>query len=99
MTNKATRPEGSDSSDQLGLLVAAELDAYYDGEYMDHSVVRERLRDFGRAVQAAEREQSRLLSDDMLRYAMAALGTGSPQEAERFRAFWLHAMTARDTRA
>jgi hypothetical protein len=35
----------------------------------------------------------------MLRYAMAALGTGSPAEAERFRAFWLHAMTARDTKA
>jgi hypothetical protein len=46
-------------SDLLGLLVVAELDAYYDGEYMDHSVVRERLRDFGRAVQAAERERWR----------------------------------------
>lgn len=51
------------------------------------------------AAVAAEREQSRVLSDDMLRYAMAALGTGSPQEAERFRAFWLHAMTARYLRA
>jgi len=49
-----------------------------------------------RAV-AAEHERCSVLTDDMLRYAMAALGTGSPAEAERFRAFWLHAMTARDT--
>ena len=48
---------------------------------------------------ALERERNSVLTDDMLRYAMAALGTGSPAEAERFRAFWLHAMTARDTRA
>jgi hypothetical protein len=34
------------------------------------------------------------LTDEMLRYAMAALGTGSPREAERFRAFWRHAMAA-----
>ena len=46
---------------------------------------------------AEERKQSRMLTDNMLRYAMAALGTGSPAEAERFRAFWLHAMTARAT--
>jgi hypothetical protein len=50
-------------------------------------------------AQAAERERCSVLTDDMLRYAMAALGTGSPAEAARFRAFWLHAMTARDTRA
>ena len=47
----------------------------------------------------AERERCSVLTDDMLRYAMAALGTGNPQEAARFRAFWLHAMTARHTKA
>jgi hypothetical protein len=34
------------------------------------------------------------LTDDALRYAMAALGTGSPAEAARFRAFWLHVQYA-----
>ena len=51
------------------------------------------------ALEAARAEVEALrfvpLTDDMLRYAMAALGTGSPREAERFRAFWLHAMSAR----
>lgn len=37
------------------------------------------------------------LTDDMLRYAMACLGTGSPQEAERFRLFWRFAEEALKT--
>jgi hypothetical protein len=49
------------------------------------------------AQPAAQAVPSDVLTDDMLRYAMGALGTGSPQEAERFRAFWLHALTARAT--
>jgi hypothetical protein len=52
-----------------------------------------------RAAVDAECKRCSVLTDDMLRYAMAALGTGSPAEAARFRAFWLHAMTALDTRA
>ena len=51
-----------------------------------------------RSLVAQERTRCSTLTDDMLRYAMAALGTGSPAESERFRAFWLHAITARDTK-
>jgi hypothetical protein len=38
--------------------------------------------------------QSDALTDDMLRYAMAALGTNSPADADLYRAFWFHAITA-----
>ena len=34
------------------------------------------------------------LTDDMLRYAMGAMGTGSPADAERFRLFWQFASEA-----
>jgi hypothetical protein len=34
------------------------------------------------------------LSDDMLRYAMAAMGAGSPRDAQRFRDFWRFASEA-----
>ena len=44
-----------------------------------------------------DRERSRVLTDDMLRYAMAAMGTGSPKDAEWLRLFWRFAMEARDT--
>ena len=40
-------------------------------------------------------EDADVLTDDMLRYAMAALGTNSPADADLYRAFWLHAITAR----
>lgn len=56
-TNAARR--GSESNDLLGPLVSVEMAAYYDGEYMDHSVVKYRLQAFARAVQAAERERLR----------------------------------------
>lgn len=39
------------------------------------------------------------LTDDMLRYAMAAMGTGSPREAQRLRDFWQFAMEAFSTSA
>ncbi len=55
------------------------------------------LQRFADAVRAEERARCSVLTDDMLRYAMAAIGTGSPAEAERFRAFWLHAIAARDS--
>jgi hypothetical protein len=67
-------------------------------EYTLRDVRRRELAAY-RAGVAAERERSSVLTDDMLRYAMAALGAGNPQEAARFRAFWLHAMTARYTKA
>lgn len=38
-----------------------------------------------------------ILTDDMLRYAMAAIGTGSPRDAEMFRAFWRCAWEAAAT--
>ncbi len=34
------------------------------------------------------------LTDDMLRYAMAAMGTGSPSKAQEFRLFWRFASEA-----
>lgn len=34
------------------------------------------------------------LTDDMLRYAMAAMGTGSPEDAAKFRLFWRFAKEA-----
>jgi hypothetical protein len=49
------------------------------------------------AVRAAERERCAVLTDDMLRYAMAAMGTGSPRQADELRRFWRFAMEARDT--
>ncbi len=57
----------SDLSEGLGLLVDAEMAAYYEGEYMDHSVVRERLRDLVAAVQAAERERCERLRAELRR--------------------------------
>ena len=47
------------------------------------------------AASEARAEQSDVLTDDMLRYAMAALGTNSPADADLYRAFWFHAITAR----
>jgi hypothetical protein len=34
------------------------------------------------------------LTDEVLRYAMAAMGTGSPMDAEKFRLFWRYAHDA-----
>lgn len=51
------------------------------------------------AAVAAERERCDELTDDMLRYAMAAMGTGSPADADKFRRFWRFAIEARNTRA
>lgn len=56
MDNDST-PAALRLSDQLGRLVAAEMAAYYEGEYMDHSVARARLRDFAASIAAAERER------------------------------------------
>jgi len=53
MTDQAT-PAKVRLTDGLGPLLDAEMAAYYDGEYMDHSTARARLRDFARAVIAAE---------------------------------------------
>jgi hypothetical protein len=41
-------------TDGLGPLVDAEMAAYYEGEYGDHSTARARLLDFARAVIASE---------------------------------------------
>lgn len=111
MTTEAT-PGALGSNDQLGPLLEDALGAYWDAAYAEGRSRRTHDTEDGAAQTAllqvrvavaalivAERERSSVLTDDMLRYAMAALGTGSPREAERFRAFWLHAMTARDTRA
>lgn len=38
------------------------------------------------------------LTDDMLRYAMAAMGTGAPRDADKFRLFWRFAIEARDNK-
>lgn len=38
-------------------LIDAEMDAYYDGGYIDHAIAQERLREFADAVIAAERER------------------------------------------
>ena len=50
-----------------------------------------------RALKEAEAraDHAHVLTDDMLSYAMAALGTNSPADADLYRAFWLHAITAR----
>ncbi len=50
----ATRCDGSRLNEGLGPLVEAEMAAYYEGEYMDHSTARDRLMDFARAVIAAQ---------------------------------------------
>ena len=49
------------------------------------------------AAAEARAEQSNVLTDDMLRYAMAALGTNCPADADLYRAFWFHAITMRET--
>lgn len=42
------------TQDTLDQLVDAEMNAYYEGEYMDHSTAKARLLDFGRAAIAAQ---------------------------------------------
>ena len=49
------------------------------------------------AAAEARAEQSNVLTDDMLRYAMAALGTNCPADADLYRAFWFHAITMRES--
>lgn len=51
------------------------------------------------AAAVAEARAVPALTDDMLRYAMAAMGTGSPRDAERFRTFWSFASEALDVMA
>lgn len=53
MTDQAT-PAKVRLTDGLGPLVDAEMAAYYEGEYGDHSTARARLLDFARVVIAAE---------------------------------------------
>ena len=105
MTEEAT-PANVRLTDGLGPLpatgyvLAREGDGHSDLRLMSEpAYTEEQMRAYAAEQVAAERERCSVLTDDMLRYAMAALGTGSPKEAERFRAFWLHAMTARNTRA
>jgi hypothetical protein len=45
------------------------------------------------------RERCDVLTDDMLRYAMACMGTGSPREADKLRWLWRFAIEARNTKA
>ena len=45
------------STDQLGPMIEAEMAEYSDGAYAKHSDARYQLRQFARAVQAAERER------------------------------------------
>ena len=49
------------------------------------------------AAAEARAEEADVLTDDMLRYAMAALGTNSPADADLYRAFWFHAITMRQS--
>lgn len=81
---------------QAELDAATEREQFYLAQCLD---AQEACGVLQEALSAARAEVEALrvvaLTDDMLRYAMAALGTGSPREAERFRAFWLHAMSAR----
>lgn len=56
MTDQAT-PAKVRLTDGLDPLINAEMAAYYEGEYGDHSVVKYRLHAFAQAVQAAERER------------------------------------------
>ena len=54
------------------------------------------------AVRALKELESRadhahVLTDDMLRYAMVALGTNSPADADLYRAFWFHAVTMQES--
>ena len=55
--------------------------------------------ELAKRVQAEERKRCDVLTDDMLRYAMAAMGTGSPREADNLRTFWRFAIAARNTKA
>ena len=77
--------------DFLGDPEAPVVEAYVSG--LETEVARLR------AELAAERERCTELTDDMLRYAMAAMGTGSPADADKFRGFWSFAIEARNTRA
>lgn len=38
-------------------LVESEMEAYFEGEYMDHSIVRGRLRDFARLIKTEAQNQ------------------------------------------
>ena len=49
------------------------------------------------AAAEARAEDADVLTDDMLRYAMAALGTNCPADADLYRAFWFHAITMRES--
>jgi hypothetical protein len=56
----------------------------------------ERFWQMGRAElsEAAPAAGPVALTDEVLRYAMAAMGTGSPMDAEKFRLFWRYAHDA-----
>jgi hypothetical protein len=57
----------------------------------------ERFWQMGRAAlseAAAPAAEPVALTDEVLRYAMAAMGTGSPMDAEKFRLFWRYAHEA-----
>jgi hypothetical protein len=57
----------------------------------------ERFWQMGRAElseAAAPAAEPVALTDEVLRYAMAAMGTGSPMDAEKFRLFWRYAHDA-----
>ena len=49
------------------------------------------------AAAEARAEDADVLTYDMLRYAMAALGTNCPADADLYRAFWFHAITMRES--
>ena len=85
---------------QLGPLPEASTrtDRHIDG-YGVPAFTEDDMRAYAAQEVAAERERCDVLTDDMLRYAMAAMGTGSPREADNLRTFWRFAIEARNTKA
>jgi hypothetical protein len=68
-----------------------------NNDWAKFSDARELLQTAAHLGAMAERKLCDVLTDDMLRYAMAVMGTGSPQEADKLRLFWRFAIEARNT--
>ena len=100
--NPSGQPLGLPLNDQLGPEERAKLDALLDHIH-EYGTTAEgvllRAAQLCQAARAAERERCDVLTDDMLRYAMAAMGAGSPREADNLRTFWRFAIEARNTKA
>ena len=93
----AAEPLALRLNDQLGPVPAPRL--YGPSGTAPIGYDADQMRAYAAKEVAAERERCDALTDDMLRYAMAAIGTGSPADADKFRRFWRFAIEARNTKA